>query len=226
MGRNSNFFAPNEFFHSYNRGVEKRKIFLNQKDIDRFLMLLYVCNSKESIHLSNLKKPRLDKVLIIPRKDDLVHIGAYCLMPNHFHLLLRENIEGGVSLFMQKLLTGYTMYFNKKYDRSGSLFQGTFKASHCDNDNYLKYLFAYIHLNPLKIIQKDWKEKGIKNLKEAKKFLESYSKSSYLDYIKQGRIEGNILSKSSFPEYFKKDKDFDDFIDYWISYSEDSHGKV
>ena len=90
-------------------------------------------------------------LLDLPRKETLVDIGAYCLMPNHFHLLIRETAEGNISRFMLKLQTGYPMYFNKKYQRTGALFEGKFKAKHITNDNHLKYLFAYLHLNPVKI---------------------------------------------------------------------------
>ncbi len=80
--------------------------------------------------------------LSLPRGNQLVSIGAYCLMSNHLHLLLREEEESGISLFMQKVSTAYTMYFNRKYKRTGSLFAGRFKAQHAGNDNYLKYLLG------------------------------------------------------------------------------------
>ena len=91
-------------------------------------------------------------------------------MPNHFHILVKEKIENGISKFMGKLTTGYSMYFNKRYDRTGSLFQGVFKSVHADSDEYLKYLFAYIHLNPIKLINPEWKENGIKDKNRANAF--------------------------------------------------------
>ena len=84
----------------------------------------------------------------VKRAEGLTAIAAYCLMPNHFHILVHEKVEGGISKFMQKLMTSYTMYINKKYDRTGALFGSSFKAVHVTDDNHLKYLFAYINLNP------------------------------------------------------------------------------
>lgn len=225
MNREANFFAESEFYHLYNRGVDKRKIFNNNQDKDRFLMLLYICNSNEAVHLSNLGSIQLDSVLKLPRDDTLVDIGVYCLMPNHFHLLVREKVESGISKFMQKLITAYTMYFNKKYDRSGVLLQGVFKAEHCDSDNYLKYLFAYIHLNPIKIIQTNWRESGISNLKKAEKFLREYRYSSYLDYLGYERPENKIIKISKFPRYFETTDQFTYFINDWLNYKENIKAK-
>ncbi|MEI7810641.1 MAG: transposase [bacterium] len=212
-------FAPDEFYHCYDRGTEKRKIFLNKIDYERFLALLFVCNSTERIHLSDYKGRSFDELFVIDRKGSLVDIGVYCLMPNHFHLLLHEKVDNGISLFMQKLSTAYTMYFNKKYERTGSLFESRFKAEHADDDKYLKYLFSYIHLNPVKLIQKDWKEKGIKNKKEAVTFLQNYKYSSYVDYLNFNRPQSVILNKSAFPEYFNTKDKFEEEIFDWLQLS-------
>ena len=159
--------APEEYYHIYNRGVDKRVIFLDTADHQYFLALLYLSNSRKSFIVSNIAKthPR-EEFFDVDREDHLVAIGAYCLMPNHFHILIKENVEGGTSLFMQKLSTAYTMYFNAKYERTGALFQGTFKAKHIDNDRYLKYLYAYIHLNPAKMVDDGWKNRKITNKKK------------------------------------------------------------
>lgn len=153
----------------------------------------------------------------------LVDIGAYCLMPNHFHLLLHEKTENGISLFMQKLTTAYTMYFNKKYDRSGGLFQGTYKAKHADSDIYLKYLFGYIHLNPVKLIEPTWKEKKIKNRIQAEKFLEKYQYSSYPEYTNKKRKEGVIIQNEAFPDYFDKISDFSEMIRFWLEFNDNNN---
>ncbi len=219
MSREVNFFTEGEYYHLYNRGVEKREIFSSDYDRNRFLMLLYLCNSKENVHISNLKDTPLYEVLKISKQTSLVDVGAYCLMPNHFHLLIKEKETGGVSKFMQKLSTAYTMYFNKKYERSGSLFQGVFRAEHCDSDNYLKYIYAYIHLNPIKLIQKNWKEEGIKDLQKAEKQLNNYKYSSYKDYCGEtSRPEKNILDTIAFPKYFMTPKDFKTEINDWLNY--------
>jgi len=141
-------------------------------------------------------------------------------MPNHFHLLVREKEANGISLFMKKLLTAYSMYFNKKYKRTGRLFEGPFLAKHADTDEYLKYLFSYIHLNPVKLVDPKWKENKITDRAKAKKYLAEYKFSSYLDYMRVRRGEGKILNKSAFPGYFLNFKDFEQFIDEWLSFSD------
>ncbi|MSU45143.1 MAG: hypothetical protein EXS47_00715 [Candidatus Zambryskibacteria bacterium] len=211
----STTISIDEFYHVYNRGTEKRKIFNTRYDYERFIALLYLCNSTEPIRI---RSKYLNEMLDTKRGKKLVDIGAYCLMPNHFHLLLYECVEDGTSLFMQKLTTAYTMYFNKKNDRVGSLFQGTFKAEHLDDDEYLKYIFAYIHLNPVKLIEPKWREDGIKNRTGAKNFLKNYSYSSYSEFTGVDRKEKVILSPTAFPKYFEKVDDFQKMINFWIEF--------
>lgn len=211
-------FSPEEYYHCYSRGVEKRKIFLDKKDYQRFLHLLFVCNSTSTIHLSNYREKSFSGIFEIDRDETLVDIGTYCLMSNHFHILVKAKKDKNISLFMQKVITGYTMYFNKKYNRTGALFEGTFRAEHADKDTYLKYLFSYIHLNPVKIIDSTWKEKGIKNRIQAQKFLQEYIYSSYLDYMGEKRDQGVILNRDAFPDYFPNKKSFLDEIYEWITF--------
>ncbi|MFZ2522471.1 MAG: transposase [Minisyncoccia bacterium] len=209
--------SEGEFYHIYNRGVEKRDIFISQNDYKRFIRLLYLANNTLPYRYSTtIDLPLKD----INRGEQLVAIGAWVLMPNHFHILVREIVEGGTAMFMEKLTTGYSTYFNKLNDRVGSLFQGTYKAEHADSDEYLKYLFSYIHLNPVKLIEYDWKESGIKNISKAKKFLSNYDCSSYLDYVGQKREAGMILDKTNFPEYFSSIFDFNDNITDWLEYKD------
>jgi putative transposase len=215
-------FAHGEYYHIYNRGTDKRKIFLDNHDRERFISLLFLCNSGIPLHRSDRGDTSLQKILETPRETTLVDIGAYCLMPNHFHILVHEQTEGGISLFMQKLATAYTMYFNKRNDRKGSLFEGTFRAKHASDDDYLKYLFAYIHLNPIGTIEDGWKTHHIKNKKKAEEFLASYPYSSYLDYARSTneRPEGVIINKLAFPEYFEKATDFKDYVNDWMTNEE------
>ena len=219
-------FSTGEYYHIYNRGTEKRDIFLDKADYLRFIVLLYISNNIEAVHISNLREQGkfLRDIINLERKETLVDIGTYCLMPNHFHLLIKEKRAGGISEFMKKISTGYSMYFNKRYERTGRLFEGTFKSVHADSDEYLKYLFAYIHLNPIKLINPVWKEEGIRNSVEAKLFLNGYSFSSYLDYTMKARNNGKrpeskILNKNVFPEYFSTEKDFESFINYWLLFN-------
>lgn len=119
-------FKNGEYYHIYNRGVDKRQIFTNNNDYIRFI---------NSINRFN---------------QDLVSFTAYNLVENHFHFKLKQLSDYGISKFMHKLGTGYTIYFNKKYDRSGSLFENVFKATHIDSESYLIWLSGYIHNNTKK----------------------------------------------------------------------------
>lgn len=219
MSRNL-IFSEGEYYHCYGRGNEKRKIYLNKKDYERFLQLLFVSNNKRTIHLSDFVKKSFEDIFLMEREDTLVDIGAYCLMPNHFHLLLKEKEKGGISLFMQKVMTAYTMYFNKKNDRKGSLFESTFKAQHITDDRHLKYIFSYIHLNPVKIIDPKWKENGVKDSKKVQDFLTDFQYSSYLDFLKKHRAQKLILNKSSFPDYFDNTSELIKEIFEWLHFND------
>ena len=211
-------FSVGEFYHIYNRGNNKSDIFLTGHDRQRFQKLLYACNSTEPVVFKTIQGLPLDKIV---RGKPLVSIGAYCLMSNHFHLLVREVSEGGISAFLSKVLTAYSMYFNKKNERTGKLFEGPFRATHVGNDEYLKYLFSYIHLNPVKLINPKWKEERIVDRVGAMRYLKGYHFSSYVDYVGISRPEQAILSRSDFPEYFNEFKEFERFIAEWLSFNEE-----
>ncbi len=132
----------------------------------------------------------------------LVDILAFCLMPNHFHLLIKQKVENGVVKFMQKLGTGYTMSFNEKYERSGSLFQGTYKAVLVEKDSHFIHLPYYIHSNPLDMKFPEWRNKEIKNYKEAMKFLENYRWSSFPDYIGKKNFP-SVTQREFLLDFFK-----------------------
>jgi putative transposase len=131
-----------EYYHVFNRGVEKRKIFQNKADFDYFLNSLVFFNTTEQNWSDRSNRE------VRPHKDEqLVELVAYCLNPNHFHLLLKEKHENGISLYMQKVCTGYAMYFNKKNARSGALFQGRYKSVRIENNDVLLYVSAYVNCN-------------------------------------------------------------------------------
>ena len=211
-------FITGEYYHVYNRGIDKRVIFKLKRDYERFMMLLYVSNSQETFRLDNLinrLNKKFDEILILDRGEPLVSIGAWCLMTNHFHLLVRQEVDGGITKFMRKLGTGYSMFFNIKYQRKGALFGGLFKAKLIgDDDSYMKHLLGYIHLNPLDIKFSNWQIN--KTSADMKEFLDSYPYSSYLEYIDKDRIGKNIINRSNFPEYFKDNKSFKDFTESYL----------
>lgn len=144
-------FGIDEWYHCFNRGFEKSRVFKNDKDYKRFLMTIYLCNSGKRMHVREATGWDLHQILSVSDEEQgesIVDIGAYALMPNHVHFILKEKTKGGIALFMQKVFTSYTMYFNKKYDRTGSLFAGTFKSKHIPDDRYLKRVIPYVLLNP------------------------------------------------------------------------------
>ena len=206
MARRLDTFSVGEAYHVYNRGVNKMSVFFDNADRNRFIKLLYICNSDKNVVFQNTKDIPLSK---IDRGEQLVHIGAYCLMDNHFHLMLIEKEHGGISKFMSKLMTAYAMYFNKKYDRTGVLFEKPFKSKYVGlNDAYCDYLFLYIHFNPLKMIEPDWMEYGVVNEAKAQKFIETYKYSSYQDYYINTREESLIINREEVPERLLETKDF------------------
>ncbi|MBI1957518.1 MAG: transposase [Candidatus Niyogibacteria bacterium] len=220
-------FSIGEFYHIFNRGNDKRMIFDHPRDYARFLALLYLCNGTTPINIrdqfprglpsGNLGK--FDDLKQVDRGKELVAVGAYCLMPNHFHLLLQETAENSITKFLGKVLTAYSMYYNKRYGRTGKLFEGPFRAVHASDDDYLKYLFSYIHLNPLKFLYPEWREKGVEDTERAQEFLNRYAYSSYADYKGDARPEGILLNKGAFPQYFDENERFEDFINDWIQFS-------
>lgn len=212
-------FAPGEYYHLYNRGVEKREIFTDDADRERFLTLLYLSNNKTPFVMRDLYDAGYHaEDLYDVHREPIVAIGAYCLMDNHFHILVKEVSEGGITTFMKRLMTGYTMYFNRKHKRVGPLFQGTFKAEHAADDDYLKYLYAYIHLNPAKMKHADWRTKG--GIADAVK---DYRFSSFLDYqMPDSRRSSRIMDKAEFPEYFSDVEQFVEYHDEWLDFNRGS----
>jgi len=186
-------FIENEIYHIIIRGVDGRLIFVDENDRWRGVFSVYEFNTTESVTIREKRKERekfkkqitqsMIEAMQMDKRDKLVEVLVFAFMPNHIHLVLRQLKPDGISIFMQKFNSGYTVYFNNKYERNGHLFQGRFKAIHIDDDEYLKTVFTYIHTNPISIIEPKWKEFGIRDHKAAIEFLENYRWSSYMDYI-------------------------------------------
>ena len=171
MPRALRSFEIGGVYHIINRGVEKRQIFLKDQDYSRFILGLEFFNQKDA----GLLWPLIAKAGSVPAKlgerlkqgrehksKPIVDLLAFALMPNHYHLIARETITGGISLFMRKM-GGYSTYFNKQYDRVGPLFQSRFKAVTIQNDRQLSTAFAYVHTNPVELYEPGWKNRQIKN---------------------------------------------------------------
>ncbi|MEK9134880.1 MAG: transposase [Patescibacteria group bacterium] len=163
-------FANGEYYHIFNRGVEKREIFTNNLELERFFLSMKefnILNPIGGLHVASFRKE--SSLRSLASKEKLVSFICYCLNPNHFHFILKQIMDRGIEKFMHRLGSGYTNYFNKKYKRSGSLFQGTFKANHINSDKYLLYTSAYVNLNN--------RVHQIKN---------NFFKSSWAEYIQAG----------------------------------------
>lgn len=171
-----------DFYHVLNRGVDKRIVFLDKKDRLRFMQGLYLYNNKKLVD-RNTRRFSLETSLT-KQREMLVHIHAFCLMDNHFHLLLSavDDDPANISAFMRKLNMGYAKYFNEKYERSGSLWQGKYKSILIEKDAHFMYIPYYIHLNPLDSIFPEWRTGNVKDVRGALEYLNKYRWSSYLSY--------------------------------------------
>ena len=194
-----------EYYHVYNRGVEKRLIFIDDADRWRFITLLMAFQGDVfHSHISRLvpfaKHRRFDIDFFQDTlKDRKIELICFCLMPNHFHFILKETQEGGISKFMQRLADAYTKYFNLRHGRSGHLFGGRFQSVHVDRNEYLNYLSAYIHLNPRELLK--WKRREIE-----------YPWSSFQDFVKENRW-GQLLNNPIILEQFENGDEYRNFVE-------------
>ncbi len=198
-------YVKDSYYHVYNRGVAKQEIFRNTQDYEVFLKYLDDAFSEnlERVVTFDLRGRSFQAVLrpIINFKEEIELIG-YCLMPNHFHILLKQNSKNSMQGFMRSVMTRYAQYFNKKYDRVGPLFQGRYKAVLIDNDRYLLHLSRYIHLNP---------SEHTKNLTKTYSSYAEYLGVRKTEWIKPNIIL-NFFNKATFPE-FKKINSYKSFVE-------------
>ena len=184
-------YVEDGIYHVYNRGVDKRSIFVDEQDYKVFLSYLkrYLTKLDKKDEVGPRLHTRWKKGL-----DTKIHLLAYCLMENHFHLILKQISRDAITTFMRCIMNSYTKYFNKKYERVGPLFQGKFKALLVDKDDYLFHLTTYIHLNPIAhretITRSDLEE------------VAGYSYSSYQDYL--GDRNTSWVKKDFVLDFFSK----------------------
>ena len=190
-------FATQEFYHIYNRGVDKRDIFMDSDDVARFLVCISIFNTKDpvgSVYEHSREEIRFGS---LASKKKLVNFVAYCLNQNHYHFILEPLVDDGIQKFMHRLSTGYTNYFNEKYKRSGSLFQGTYKAIHINSNEYLLHLSAYVNLN----------HKVHKSLN--KKWMKELNISSFKEYA--GKMQKQFCAKNIILGQFGSGKEYESF---------------
>lgn len=173
-------------YHVYNRGVEKRLLFTKPADYQRFIKYFEAYLGHQPV--------RNNAGQVYPKLNDEVELLAFCLMPNHIHLMIRQKTERGIVDFMHRLMTGYSMYFNLTNDRIGSLFQGTYKASYIDNDSYAIYVSRYIHLNPDEF-------SFTKCLNYPFSSLQYYAQGRYPSWLTYHFINGYFTSSRSYRDY-------------------------
>lgn len=185
-------YKPNTYYHLYNRGVDKQKIFRDVKDYKKFLGYLKLYLTPVELQGCSLQAPSRLKNYF-----GKVRLHAYCLMPNHYHFLLYQVDIDGINHFMRSLATKYSLYFNKKYQRVGPLYENIFKAVEIKTETQLIYISKYIHRNPADILA-------------ARMFLEGYKYSSYANYL--GRFSQSWLEINEVLSYFKK-QSYQDFVE-------------
>jgi len=196
-----------EYYHVYNRGIKKNLLFHDERDYLRFLFLLLYFQSDSKFYnigryVSNHSKKLLfgvssESIKSIIKKRS-VELVSFCIMPNHFHVIVKEHKENGIALYMHRVIGGYARYYNLRYKTSGHLFQGAYKAVHIEDNTQLLYLSAYIHRNP-------------RTLKEWHRAEDKYPWSSYQAYVTYNIFE-ELLVQNIILGQFKDTKDYERFL--------------
>mgnify|MGYP001603979755 CR=1 FL=1 len=210
-------------YHVLSRGVDKRKIFLDEEDYFRGIHDLFEFNDVAPVN--NLtyffRKEYKDVRRLYNRLGEkkgrklLVKVHAFCLMPNHYHLLLSAVIENGIPLFMKKFNGGYARYFNEKYKRKGALFESRYKKIIIEDEAHFIHLPYYIHLNPLDLIAREWRERKLSNFKKAMNFLDTYRWSSHLDYAGEKNFP-SVTQRDFLLNFFKGPEQYKRSIVKWL----------
>ena len=206
-------FATNEIYHVFNRTIARQPLFLSLHDYRRAYALTdYYRYNHPPIRFSHVQLftntvmnqyyQRLEK-----NHDCRVKIISFCFMPNHFHFLLQQHIENGIQAFMSDLQNSYAKYFNQRHDRSGALFQSSFKGLHLETQEQMLHVARYIHLNPI-----------TSNILKSIDNLETFEWSSYYDYL--GKRSHSFVDRTQLMNEFRSIADFKTFISDQISYQQ------
>jgi len=225
----------NEIYHIVHKRGGDGLMFKDIDDYYRGIFSIYEFNTSKPVIIRERRKAR-NKIKKIKgrtfdfdsRVEPLVEVLAFCLMPNHIHLVLRQLKDGGISKFMAKFGTGYSTYFYEKYKLRGKgyFFQGRFKSIHIENNEQFRIVFVYVHTNPIAILKSGWKEKGISNSDKVIKFLENYKWSSYADFIGGKNFPSLIAtSKEDILNIMGGQDGCKEFIRNWVEYKGEIRGQ-
>ena len=223
-------FSQGDFVHVYNRGNRKQPIVFDEKDKWHFLQMLYYFNTEKTPdcpfrNLRVILKSNFSKQLIWPKtwepRKPIVSILAFVLMENHFHLLLQEITEDGIARFMQRFGTGMTKYSNTKYQQSGRLFQGSYRAKRINNDNYLRALDVYIQVkNPLELY-KHGLQTAIQEFDKAFEWAVRYPYCSLGNYMRDQNLPTlPIIDTDFLKAQFSNSKEYKEFAYEYLLHRE------
>lgn len=199
----SHIFVSGNYYHLYNRGVDRRNIFNDDDDRRRFLRAMKALNN-------SARKPDTNLSIDPIERSPYIRIIAYCLMDNHYHLLVQQISDVGISRFMQRFMNSYTKYFNIRHSRKGRLLEATFHSVPVESDEQLIHLSRYIHLNPLKFVEPRWKT-GIRSPRTCATYLRSYRWSSFANYL--GLEPDAACDKTTLINILGSDDDYIRFIE-------------
>lgn len=206
------------YYHVYNRGVDRRRVFEASRDYEHFLESLYLFNDERYRHRGGdptWKNTTFSCHEILDHERvPLVSIISYILMPNHFHLLLKQKKDGGISKFLQRLGMGHTKYYNLKHHRTGRLFESSFKSKPLDFEEHLYHIPRYIHLNALDGKGLDWRKGRLEDWKKAKALLQAFPWSSHHTYVGQEQ-PFPILDESAIRALFPPSRAYWDYLNEW-----------
>lgn len=239
MPRKLRQFEVGNIYHIINRGVDGRKIFLKDQDYSRFILSLEFFNNDKLVNIYDFigktekaiagSDPAIAFSVIGKKlkeergkpKNPIVELMVFALMPNHYHLAVKEIVRGGISFYMQKI-GGYSGYFNKQHERKGTLFGSRYSCVKIESDAQLFAVFNYIHTNPVELIEPMWKEQKVKNFNKAKEFLENYKWSSYGDYIGISNFP-NVTNREFFLNFFGGETSCKKEAKDWIKFKADNY---
>jgi len=230
-------FANDEIYHVILRGLDNNLIFKDTNDYYRGIFSIYEFNNAKPTTIQARRrarksfKTRISKVDRGPSsinseigeedgRDKFVDLMAFCFMPNHVHLLIKQLKDDGIVKFMRKVGTGFAGYFNRKYQRKGYVFQNRFRSIHIRDDKQLQTVFNYIHLNPASLIEPGWKEIGIKNQAKVINFLKDYKWSSYKDYIGESNFP-SVTERRFLLEFLRGSNGCDSVLKDLIEYKKE-----